>query len=91
MPSTRWSSPPGPVREFFDLELLSAGQWFLSLLSVAVGLVLAAFAWRLPYIQALEAPAETPAADGPAPGVAPAAADEPAPTPTPVAHTGPRT
>jgi cation-transporting P-type ATPase E len=80
-----------PVREFFDLELLSAGQWFLSLLSVAVGLVLAAFAWRLPYIQALEAPAETPAADGSAPGVAPAAADEPAPTPTPVAHTGPRT
>ncbi len=48
----------GPVREFFDLELLSAGQWFLSLLSVAVGLVLAAIAWRLPYIQALEAPAE---------------------------------
>ncbi len=80
-----------PVREFFDLELLSAGQWFLSLLSVAVGLVLAAFAWRLPYIQALEAPAETPSADGPAPGVAPAAADEPAPAPTPVAHTGPRT
>jgi cation-transporting P-type ATPase E len=80
-----------PVREFFDLELLSAGQWFLSLLSVAVGLVLAAFAWRLPYIQALEAPAETPSADGPAPGVAPAAADEPAPTPTPVAPTGPRT
>src|ERR671934_1657289 len=48
----------GPVREFFDLELLSAGQWFLCLLSVAAGLVLAAAAWRLPYIQELEAPAE---------------------------------
>ena len=46
----------GPVRSFFDLELLSAGQWFLCLLNVAVGLVLAALAWRLPYIQMLEAP-----------------------------------
>jgi len=45
-----------PVRDFFDLELLSAGQWFLCLLSVAAGLLLAAAAWRLPYIQALEAP-----------------------------------
>src|SRR5215203_928546 len=48
----------GPVRSFFDLELLSAGQWFLCLLNVAAGLVLAALAWRLPYIQALEAPNE---------------------------------
>ena len=55
------------MREFFDLELLSAGQWFLCLLSVAVGLVLAAVAWRLPYIQALEAPAETPPAEATAP------------------------
>jgi cation-transporting ATPase E len=46
----------GPVRSFFDLELLSAGQWFLCLLNVAIGLVLAALAWRLPYIQTLEAP-----------------------------------
>ncbi len=45
-----------PVRSFFDLELLSAGQWFLCLLNVAAGLVLAALAWRLPYIQMLEAP-----------------------------------
>jgi cation-transporting ATPase E len=43
-----------PVRDFFDLELLSAGEWFLSLASVAVGLVVAAFGWRLPYIQRLE-------------------------------------
>src|SRR3954470_19242916 len=46
----------GPVRSFFDLELLSAGQWFLCLLNVAVGLLVAALAWRLPYIQMLEAP-----------------------------------
>jgi cation-transporting ATPase E len=47
----------GPVRSFFDLQLLSAGQWFLCLLCVAAGLVVAALAWRLPYIQMLEAPA----------------------------------
>jgi cation-transporting P-type ATPase E len=80
----------GPVREFFDLELLSAGQWFLSLLSVAVGLLLAAVAWRVPYIQALEAPAEKPPEDGPPPEVPPAEAEEPAPTHAAVPHTGPR-
>jgi cation-transporting ATPase E len=79
-----------PVREFFNLELLSAGQWFLSLLSVAAGLLLAAVAWRLPYIQALEAPATPPPADDPAPGVASATADEVAPTHAAVPHTGPR-
>jgi cation-transporting ATPase E len=55
-----------PVRDFFDLTLLSAGQWFLSLLSAAAGLVLASLIWRLHYIQRLEAPdmqqAEEPAA-----------------------------
>jgi cation-transporting ATPase E len=76
----------GPVREFFDLELLSAGQWFLSLLSVAVGLVLAAIAWRLPYIQGLESPAE-----GPTPEVAPAEADQTPPARTALPDTGPRT
>ena len=45
-----------PVREFFDLELLTAGQWFLSLASVAAGLVVASALWRLPYIQRLELP-----------------------------------
>ena len=73
-----------PVREFFDLELLSAGQWFLCLLSVAAGLVLAAVGWRLPYIQELEAPAEPPpeprpGADGPAAG-RPGSPAAPAPT-----------
>ncbi len=45
-----------PVRDFFGLSLLSAGQWFLALLSAAVGLVIASLLWRLPYIQRLEAP-----------------------------------
>jgi cation-transporting ATPase E len=57
----------GPVRDFFDLELLSAGQWFLSLLAVAVGLALAAAAWRLPQIQRLEAPDIQPPDGVPAP------------------------
>jgi cation-transporting P-type ATPase E len=46
-----------PVRDFFELELLSAGQWFLALISVAAGLVTASALWRLPWIQELEAPA----------------------------------
>jgi magnesium-transporting ATPase (P-type) len=63
-----------PVREFFDLELLSAGQWFLCLISVAAGLVLAAVGWRRPYLQALEAPAEPPPeAEPPAPRSSPPA------------------
>ncbi len=45
-----------PARDFFDLELLSAGQLFLCLLSVAFGLVLASAMWRLPAIQELEIP-----------------------------------
>ncbi len=57
-----------PVREFFDLELLTSGQWFLALASVATGLLLAAVMWRLPYIQRLEVDGGTAPADGaPAP------------------------
>jgi hypothetical protein len=47
----------GPVRDFFELVLLSAGQWFLALLCVAIGLAAAAIGWRLPRIQELEEPA----------------------------------
>ena len=53
----------GPVREFFELELLSAGQWFLSLLAVAIGLAIAAAAWRLPQIQRLESEEPPPSGD----------------------------
>ncbi len=56
-----------PARAFFDLELLSAGQWFVCMLSVAAGLVVASALWRLPYVQRLELGEEagaTPAAGG---------------------------
>jgi len=50
-----------PARVFFDLELLSAGQWFVCMISVAAGLVVASALWRLPYVQRLELdPAEQP-------------------------------
>jgi hypothetical protein len=56
-----------PVRNFFEMSLLTAGQWFCALLSAALGLVLASVIWRLPQIQDLEAPDLRTAEDGPAP------------------------
>jgi cation-transporting P-type ATPase E len=44
-----------PVREFFDMALLSSTQWFLALLCAAVGLVIASALWRVPAIERLEA------------------------------------
>src|SRR2546421_3371223 len=55
-----------PLRDFFDMTILKAGQWFLALLAAAIGLVIASLIWRLPYIQRLEAPA-TESAREPAP------------------------
>jgi magnesium-transporting ATPase (P-type) len=49
-----------PVRNFFQLEILTAAEWFLALLCVALGLLIAAAAWRIPYIQRLEAPDAVP-------------------------------
>jgi cation-transporting P-type ATPase E len=49
-----------PVREFFEMELLNSTEWFLALLAVAVGLTIASVMWRLPQIEAWEAPAESP-------------------------------
>jgi magnesium-transporting ATPase (P-type) len=51
-----------PVRDFFEMTLLNATQWFLALLSAAVGLTIASLLWRLPQIEALEAPATGPEA-----------------------------
>jgi hypothetical protein len=45
-----------PLREFFDMVLLDASQWFLALLCSAVGLTIASALWRLPQIERLEAP-----------------------------------
>jgi cation-transporting ATPase E len=46
------------LRDFFEMELLSAPEWFLALLSAAVGLTIASLLWKLPQIEALEAPVE---------------------------------
>jgi cation-transporting P-type ATPase E len=45
-----------PVRDFFEMELLSSVQWFLAMLAAAVGLTIASVLWRLPQIERLEAP-----------------------------------
>jgi magnesium-transporting ATPase (P-type) len=43
-----------PVREFFEMEILSATQWFLALLAAAIGLTIASVIWKVPQIEALE-------------------------------------
>jgi len=49
-----------PVREFFEMELLDATQWFLSLFAAAIGLTIASVLWRLPPIERLEEPPAEP-------------------------------
>jgi magnesium-transporting ATPase (P-type) len=51
-----------PVRDFFQMELLDATQWFLAMLAAAIGLTLASLLWRLPQIERLEIPGEDTAA-----------------------------
>jgi magnesium-transporting ATPase (P-type) len=53
-----------PLRDFFEMELLDATQWFLAMLAAAAGLTIASLLWKLPQIEALEAP---PAEPEPAP------------------------
>ena len=43
-----------PLRDFFEMSMLTAGQWFLAMLAAAVGLVAASLMWRLPIIQSWE-------------------------------------
>jgi len=43
------------LREFFEMTMLGAPQWFIALLSAALGLVAASLMWRLPVIQSWEA------------------------------------
>jgi cation-transporting ATPase E len=45
-----------PVRDFFEMALLSATQWFLALISAAIGLTVASVLWRLPQIERWEVP-----------------------------------
>jgi magnesium-transporting ATPase (P-type) len=49
-----------PVRDFFEMALLDATQWFLALLCSAVGLTVASLLWRLPQIERLEGPGYEP-------------------------------
>jgi magnesium-transporting ATPase (P-type) len=54
-----------PVRDFFEMTLLTASQWFLALLCSAVGLTIASILWRLPQIERLEAPGYEPITEDP--------------------------
>ena len=51
-----------PVRDFFEMTLLTASQWFLALLCSAIGLTIASLLWRLPQIERLESPGYEPVA-----------------------------
>ena len=46
------------LRDFFDLVLLSAPEWFLALFSAAIGLAIASLLWKLPPIERWEVPEE---------------------------------
>jgi P-type E1-E2 ATPase len=52
-----------PVRDFFEMTLLTASEWFLALLCAAIGLTIASLLWRLPQIERLEAPGYEPVAE----------------------------
>jgi cation-transporting ATPase E len=52
-----------PVRDFFEMTLLTASQWFLALLCSAVGLTIASLLWRLPQIERLESPGYEPVSE----------------------------
>jgi magnesium-transporting ATPase (P-type) len=54
-----------PVRDFFEMTLLTASQWFLALFCSAIGLTIASLLWRLPQIERLEAPGYEPVAESP--------------------------
>jgi P-type E1-E2 ATPase len=48
-----------PLRDFFEMNLLSSAQWFLALFSAAAGLAIASLLWRLRQIEAWGAPPES--------------------------------
>jgi cation-transporting P-type ATPase E len=48
----------GPARDFFEMEMLTAAEWFLALLTAAIGLTIASLLWKLPVIEEWEAPAD---------------------------------
>jgi magnesium-transporting ATPase (P-type) len=48
-----------PVREFFEMTMLGADQWFITMMAAALGLVAASLMWRLQFIQDWETPDES--------------------------------
>jgi cation-transporting ATPase E len=52
-----------PVRDFFEMTLLTASEWFLALACAAIGLTIASLLWRLPQIERLEDPGYEPVAE----------------------------
>jgi cation-transporting P-type ATPase E len=54
-----------PVRDFFEMTLLTASEWFLALLCSAIGLTIASLLWRLPQIEHLESPGYEPVSESP--------------------------
>jgi cation-transporting ATPase E len=51
------------LRDFFEMSLLSAPEWFLALFAAAAGLTIASLLWKLPQIERLEVPEERVEAD----------------------------
>jgi cation-transporting P-type ATPase E len=51
-----------PARDFFEMEMLTAAEWFLALISAAIGLTIASLLWKLPVVEEWEAPADSEAA-----------------------------
>ncbi len=47
------------LRDLFEMTVMSGAEWFLSMLSAALGLVVASLLWRLPIFQEWESPGET--------------------------------
>jgi hypothetical protein len=66
-----------PLREFFEMEMMNASDWFLTMLCAGIGLTIASALWRLPQVERLEAPVEP-------------AEDEAAVSPPAAARTGSR-
>jgi len=57
-----------PLRDFFEMAVLSSAQWFLALLSAAAGLAIASVLWRLPRVEAMETPVDIEGAAAVSPG-----------------------
>jgi cation-transporting P-type ATPase E len=55
------------LRSFFELEVLTSGQWFIALLCAAIGMAIASLLWRVPAIERWEAAIEEDPDEPPSP------------------------